>query len=194
MMELLLQRIYNMEEIWKPIPNTNDLYEASNFGNIRSKNHVDHRNRPWPGKVLKQFRNGKQGYLGVTINRKSQKTHRLVCAAFFGDRDSKTHVNHKNGIRSDNRVDNLEWCTAQENAKHSYGVLGRKSSGGHKGKTGFKHHASKTVKAINLLTKETIVFGSTAEAARQIGLASGVVPRVCSGEYKSAKDWAFEYL
>lgn len=183
-----------MEEIWKDIPNTQGIYQASNLGRIRSVDHVDHRGMPWRGKVLKQFRNGNKGYVGVTIFKKSKKSHRLICSAFFGDRDSSIHVNHKNGIRSDNRLENLEWCTPKENSQHSYKVLNRKSFGGHQGKTGALNHNSKKVKATNLLTKEIILFDSATQAAKKVGLASGMVPRVCNGVYKSAKGWAFAYV
>ena len=183
-----------MEEIWKDIPNTNGIYQASSLGRIRSVDHIDHRGKPWKGKVLRQFRNGKKGYIGVTIFKKSRKAHRLVCAAFFGEKDQSTHVNHKNGIRDDNRLENLEWCTPQENVRHSFDVLKKKSFGGHKGKTGGLNHNSKKVKATNLLTKEIVLFDSTAQAASSIGLSTGMVPRVCNGVYKSAKGWAFSYV
>jgi hypothetical protein len=183
-----------MEEIWKDIPNTNGIYQASNLGQIRSVYHVDHRGRPWPGKVLKQCRNGNNGYVGVTIFKKPKKSHRLICSAFFGNRDSSVHVNHKNGIRSDNRLDNFEWCTPQENVKHSFKVLNKKSSGGHKGKTGLLNHNSKKVLATNIKNNKQFIFGSTAEAARILNIASGSIPRVCNKKQSNSKGWNFVYI
>lgn len=80
-------------------------------------------------KALKQHLNRK-GYPYVVLCidgvRKKWVVHRLVALAFIPNPDSKPHVNHKNGIRSDSRVENLEWVTASENALHSYRVLGRR--------------------------------------------------------------------
>jgi len=181
-----------MDEVWVPIPET--TYEVSDLGRVRSLPHIDHRGFPWPGKVLKPFRDGKRGYVAVSIHNKRTKVHRLVATAFHTPGPGQDQVNHKNGQRSDNRACNLEWCTAQENSAHSYRELGRKSSGGHKGKLGSANHNSKSVEGKHLETGAVRVFGSTAEAARELGIATGMVPRVCSGKYKHAAGWHFRYV
>lgn len=179
------------DEVWMPVVGNND-YEVSSLGRVRSLERVVG-GRLRHERVLKQCRNGKNGYVGVSIGGKSMKTHRLVCCAFFGHRDSSWHVNHKNGIRDDNRLCNLEWCTAGENVRHSFSVLGKKSRGGHHGKTGAMNHNSKTVVGVNLSTGEVRTFGSTAEAARKLGIGSGSVPRCCNGMYKHSAGWSFRY-
>jgi hypothetical protein len=177
-----------MNEEWRAVY---EHYEVSSLGRVRSLRRVA-RGRTWPERILAPFRDGDGGYLAVEFAGKRHKLHRLVATAFHGD-GGKLQVNHKNGDPSDNRAINLEWCTASENVRHAFAVLGRKSCGGHRGKTGAKHHASKAVVATHIDTGETRHYGSGAEAAREIGLATGVVPRVCSGAYRSAKGWFFAY-
>lgn len=69
---------------------------------------------------LKLSKKGHQGYLKVNIGDKSMFVHRLVAIAYLPNPDNKETVNHINGIKDDNRLENLEWCTRSENSKHAY--------------------------------------------------------------------------
>lgn len=78
-----------------------------------------------------------QGYEHVHIrvfkgNHKAYKVHRLIAEKYIPKIGGKNYVNHKNGIKNDNRVENLEWCTVSENAKHSWDIGLSKSSDKHK--------------------------------------------------------------
>lgn len=107
-----------MREIWADIENYEGLYQASNFGNIKSlpnKNHKDE-------KILNPTINS-SGYLKVELykNRKAKDfyVHRLVASTFLPNPDNKPQINHRDGNKSNNSISNLEWVTASENQKHS---------------------------------------------------------------------------
>ena len=109
------------KEIWKPIDGFNGYYEISNFGNVRSvKRYVRSRggSRPVESRMKEQFFNPR-GYLRVALfkEQKCKKffVHRLVAMAFIPNPLNLPFINHKNEIKTDNRVENLEWCTAEYN-------------------------------------------------------------------------------
>jgi len=120
-------------EIWKPIEDAPG-YEISSLGSVRSVDRVKllpnryggHNERRFKGRpiIAHTFPNG---YVGVMLGRsKCRLVHRLVATAFI-DGDTQLQVNHKNGKRDDNRVENLEWVSCSDNHRHSYASLNRKA-------------------------------------------------------------------
>jgi hypothetical protein len=106
-------------KIWKQVPNYS-LYEASTEGEIRSTNY-----KRTGKKVILKPALDNCGYLRTMLKRDcgtihTVKVHRIICQTFLENPENKPCVNHKNSIRNDNRLLNLEWCTLSENQKHSF--------------------------------------------------------------------------
>lgn len=118
-----------MEEIWKDIEGFEGKYQISNTNKVKS-NHF--------GKsiILKPALNtGGYNSVSLSLNNKAKSVtlHRLIMTAFIANPDNKLQVNHINGIKSDNRVENLEWNTQSENINHAIRLglkrdIGEKSS------------------------------------------------------------------
>jgi hypothetical protein len=110
-------------EVWKKIEGFEN-YEVSNYGNVKSLKYNKIR-------LLKQ--ENVKGYLRVSLSKENKvkrfQVHRLVALSFIKNIENKPCVNHINGIKTDNTVENLEWVTYSENEKHSFNFLEKKGNG-----------------------------------------------------------------
>lgn len=115
-----------MEEIWKDIPGYEGYYQVSTFGRVRS---VDRTVYDSVGRVrhlkgqLKKLSKLNDGYIAVSLCldgiEKHVQVHRLIAITFIPNSEHKPQVNHKDGNKTNNSVDNLEWVTAKENTEHA---------------------------------------------------------------------------
>lgn len=115
-----------MKEVWKDILGYEGLYQVSNQGRVRSLDHIvkTKRNKDMliKGKV-KTISIGKGGYCVVSLQHKDSKklfqVHRLVAQSFISNIQNKPEVNHIDGDKTNNCIDNLEWVTSSENIQHA---------------------------------------------------------------------------
>jgi hypothetical protein len=115
-----------MEEIWKDVKGFEGLYQVSNMGRVRSLDRwtLNERPRFIKGRMLNPYMNKYKGYLRISLsdghrNRKHYEVHRLVALHFVPGYKEGLVVNHKNEVKTDNRAENLEWCTCQYNLNYS---------------------------------------------------------------------------
>lgn len=174
------------DEIWLPVPIQEfaRTHEVSNLGRLRSVARIIERTNRWgtispfafSGRVLgaSACSNGYRA-VGFVHAGKRYLIHRLVLLAFDPRPDAGSlQVNHKNGVRADNRLVNLEWVTSSENHRHSYRELNRKT------------HA--LIKRVRLRRGDEVMeFPSQSHAARYLGVVPGSVasaaahPHLCCG-------------
>lgn len=132
-----------MEAIWKDIKGHEGRYQVSNLGEVRSLDRIDTksgRNRRLKGKLLKTSIS-KCGYKMVYIDGEYRYVHRLVCETFIPNPCNYPCVNHRDECKTNNALDNLEWCSYKYNNK--YGTKPNRISSSHKGITFTEEHKRK---------------------------------------------------
>lgn len=186
-------------EKWLDVPNYSGYYQVSNMGRIKSL----HRHRVRSDgnglmaireRIIRQRINKETGYLltnfakgGIT---KTKTVHRIVALAWIENPSKKPYVNHKKGIRTDNRTSQLEWNTNSENVKHSFKFLNRPTPMSMLGKTGVLNPCSHRILCD---TTGEIYFGAE-DAARKLNLTVGNVRHILKGRMSKTKGYTFSYL
>lgn len=181
-----------MREEWRGLcyngEDYSDLYEVSNLGNLRNAK---------TRKLIKTNLVG-CGYLSYCASlghrgkRKQIRIHRAVAENFIPNPNNYPAVNHIDGNKQNNRLDNLEWCTYKHNAEHAH-KAGLSAS---KEVLMYASPKRKPIRAINLKTSEVVEFPSIMEAARELGdgKKSAHITRAVNGDRKSAYGYKWELI
>lgn len=167
-----------MEEVWRDIKGYEGYYQISNFGKVKSLKRIvkykDGRTFKYKTKYLKPTKDTR-GYLGVGLNKngnvKHFRVHRLVAETFLGKPKVRLmSVNHIDGIKTNNILDNLEWVTYSENTRKGYEIgLFDKTIKTHRERWKGNKLQCKAVKIVIKETNEEFIFESAREASRYVG-------------------------
>ena len=178
------------EEIWKDIPNFDGLYQASNLGRIKSLKRIAKKeyrnNRIVKEKIMLGTKN-QDGYLKVHFKNKELNInkglfiHRLIAMTFIPNPNSLPQINHKDGNKLNNNVDNLEWCTNLYNQQHAW------KNGLH------KSTKCKKIKQLDKNKNEIKKWNSITEASKYLGISASCIVECCKNKKRNAGGYRWEY-
>lgn len=181
-----------MKEEWRDIKGYKGIYQVSNLGRVKG---LYRQVNTWNAyktlqeKILKTYISY-NGYLKVVLQGKTKLVHRLVAEAFIPNPENKPQVNHKNEIKQDNRVENLEWMTAKENVNYGTGLQRRADTQRRLGNQINNKGTSKKIVCVEI--KKT--FESIKDAVRQgFGKDSSTITKCCKGKKQTHNGYHWRY-
>lgn len=181
-----------MEEVWKDIDGYEGLYQVSNLGRV--KRLARSNGKRYLNEMLLKPQN-KKGYYQVNLYKnkkmKSYQIHRIVAKKFIDNPYNKKEVNHKNGIKTDNRVKNLEWVTPKENMEHAW------RTGLKKPYKGPKVNGTRTRIKIAQYTLEGNLlktWNGLREIEKKLGVNYSSIVNCCRGRILSSHGYKWKYV
>lgn len=174
----------DMVEIWSDIEGYENLYQVSNLGRVKALGNGICNSKE---KILKATKHS-CGYLRICLHKygkaKYYFTHRLVALAFLPNPYNLPQVNHKDEDKTNNRVDNLDWCSADYNM--NYGTRNIRSAESN------TNHPKKSKKVLCIETGK--IYPSTHQVERELGFNYSTISKVCNGKYKTAYGFHWRYI
>ena len=178
-----------MIEIWKDIPNYENCYQVSNLGNVKSLDKLDTLGRRVKGKLMKA-KIRKDGYLEVTLRKNNHEKHylihRLVAMTFIDNMNNYKEINHKDENKTNNNVNNLEWCNRSYNINYGTGNEKRR-------KTLLNNKRSKKVCQYDLDGNLINIYVSLRELERQTDYSISYISSCCNNKQKTYKKYIWKY-
>ena len=181
--------LYSRDDILNKIQNRIDIYKQCEFvpdfpNYLVNKNGEIYsiKGKVVPYKV--KYKIDKYGYQIVALSNENGKkhigVHRVVAITFLDNPMDLPEVNHKDGDKTNNKVENLEWCTAKENDAHARN-------------SGLKNQ-EKPIIAKNIETNETLTFKSVTEAGAFLGINKGTISKVLNGKRNQTHGYKFYFI
>ena len=163
-----------MKEIWKDIKDYEGLYQILNYGRVKS---LHYRNQYSNKSKILSSRNNGDGYLSVILKNKKKYIHRLVSEAFISNPYNFNEINHKDENKSNNFVNNLEWCSKKYNC--NYGTRNEK--------------IGKNVIQYNKSMKKIKEYKTISEAGKLNNICIASISAVCKRKRKTAGGYIWRY-
>lgn len=182
-----------MDEIWKDVKGYEGMYQVSNLGRVKSleRQIVGIKSKYIRERILKQSPDGK-GYMMAWLyfknKRVSAKVHRLVAEAFIPNTENKPQIDHINAIKTDNRVDNLRWCTEKENSCNP--ITAKRNCEAHYRDKGKCNSKVLQMSMDGVPIKEWICMS---DVERELGIQHSHIVGCCKGRRKSAGGFKWQY-
>lgn len=184
-----------IKEIWKDIQGYEGKYQISNIGRVKSL-YLINRQAKIPREKILAYGYNQQGYPFVQLSKngkvgKHLSIHRLVAMHFMPNPNNYPVVNHINGIKTDNRVENLEWCTQKYNIQQSFKNGQQKPTW--KGKTGIENPNSKKVRQYDLEDNFIKQWDCLRDVQRELKIFAISISRCCKGNQETAGGYKWRY-
>ena len=168
-------------EVWQDIQGYSGIYQVSTLGRIRSL-------KKGKIKLLKPYINN-MGYAVLSLyanhKQKTYHVHELVAETFLVKVDGKNYIDHINGIKTDNRIDNLRWCTPKENANFELSIINRKRA--------MRKACGVSVNQYDLRGNYIATYATLTDAQTITGIAYQNIRACCIGRYKTAGNYIWKF-